>query len=258
MAAPMAEVDPPAVLCPRRRTARPALRHWHPDLIPMTFLPVPWHHPFARTDLDNDHAAAAARAWRAMIGRAVRIGGVVHSVPGVVTISPWYLRTLAQHLGPVPDQAIEHRSSGHPAVITGAQLSAIAAKPSTATAAQTSNPHSRPGAHRLPAGYFFGGFRTPALGSAARVNDPPASETLHDSGHSTSNTVLPRSPALNSPKRRIRSRVKDPPRRWCGRHSSGQQARTRSIARLMAAKMRAVDQPSISEPQVAASAPKMR
>ena len=97
-----------------------------------------------------------------------------------MTISPWYQRTLAQHLGPVPDQAIEHRSSGHPAVITGAQLSAIAAKPSTGTAAQTSNPHSRPGAHRLPAGSFFGGFRTPALGSAARVNDPPASETLHD------------------------------------------------------------------------------
>ena len=27
-------------------------------------------------DLDNDHAAAAARAWRAMIGRGVRIGCV--------------------------------------------------------------------------------------------------------------------------------------------------------------------------------------
>ena len=106
-----------------------------------------------------------------------------------MTISPWYLRTLAQHLGPVPDQAIEHRSSGHPAVITGAQLSAIAAKPSTATTAQTSNPHSRPGAHRLPAGSFFGGFRTPALGSAARVNDPPASETLHESSPPSPSTA---------------------------------------------------------------------
>jgi len=28
----------------------------------------------AGKDLDNDHAAAAARAWRAMIGRDVRIG----------------------------------------------------------------------------------------------------------------------------------------------------------------------------------------
>src|SRR5215475_3781143 len=32
----------------------------------------------AGKDLDNDHAAAAARAWRTMIGRGVRIGGVVH------------------------------------------------------------------------------------------------------------------------------------------------------------------------------------
>jgi len=31
-----------------------------------------------RKDLDNDHAAAAARAWRTMIGRGVRIGGVVY------------------------------------------------------------------------------------------------------------------------------------------------------------------------------------
>jgi len=32
----------------------------------------------AGKDLDNDHAAPAARARRAMIGRGVRIGGVVH------------------------------------------------------------------------------------------------------------------------------------------------------------------------------------
>src|SRR5215471_18043146 len=31
----------------------------------------------ARKDLDNDHMAAAARAWRAMIGRGVWIGRVV-------------------------------------------------------------------------------------------------------------------------------------------------------------------------------------
>jgi hypothetical protein len=37
---------------------------------------------------------------------------------------------------------------------------------------------------RLPAGSFFGGFRTPALGSAARFNDRPASETLLVSGPS--------------------------------------------------------------------------
>jgi hypothetical protein len=32
----------------------------------------------AGKDLGSDHAAAAARARRAMIGRGVRIGGVVH------------------------------------------------------------------------------------------------------------------------------------------------------------------------------------
>src|SRR5215467_10940706 len=32
----------------------------------------------AGKDLDNDHAAAAARAWRTMIGGGVRIGDVVH------------------------------------------------------------------------------------------------------------------------------------------------------------------------------------
>src|SRR6516162_4081538 len=31
-----------------------------------------------RKDLDNDHAAAATGAWWVMIGRSVRIGGVVH------------------------------------------------------------------------------------------------------------------------------------------------------------------------------------
>src|SRR6516162_9965069 len=31
-----------------------------------------------RKDLDNDHAAAAARAWRTMMSRGVWIGGVVH------------------------------------------------------------------------------------------------------------------------------------------------------------------------------------
>ena len=32
----------------------------------------------ARKDLDNDHAATAARTWRTMIGPGVWIGGVVH------------------------------------------------------------------------------------------------------------------------------------------------------------------------------------
>ena len=72
-----------------------------------------------------------------------------------MTFSLWHLRTPARHHGPVPDQAIEHRSTDHPAVITGAQLSLISAKPSTATAAQTSNPHSRPGAHPPSRGFLL-------------------------------------------------------------------------------------------------------
>ena len=50
-------------------------------------------------------------------------------------------------------------------------------------AATPLNPHRRPTAHRFPAGSFFGGFRTPALYPVDR-SPGPASETLHDSGHS--------------------------------------------------------------------------
>src|SRR5262249_40589816 len=95
-----------------------------------------------------------------------------HSVPGGATSSPWCLQTLAPYHRPVPDQAIEHHSSDHSAVIPGAQLSAVFAKPSTATAAQTSNPHSRPAAHRLPAGSFIGGFPTPAPYSGVNHSRP--------------------------------------------------------------------------------------
>src|SRR5262249_9471570 len=34
---------------------RHALRHWDPDLIPMTFLPLPWQDPFARTFRSRRH-----------------------------------------------------------------------------------------------------------------------------------------------------------------------------------------------------------
>jgi hypothetical protein len=51
---------------------------------------------------------------------------------------------------------------------------------SPADTATPTNPHRRPSAHRLPAGSFFGGFRTPArrpyTGSTARARPP--SETL--------------------------------------------------------------------------------
>jgi hypothetical protein len=42
-----------------------------------------------------------------------------------------------------PHQAIEYRSNAQSAIISALQLSAIFAKPSTATAAPTPNPHSR-------------------------------------------------------------------------------------------------------------------
>ena len=69
-------------------------------------------------------------------------------------------------------------SSGQSAVIGAAQLTASFAKLPPATAAPAPNPHRRPSFHRLPAGSFIGGFRTPDLlpGSIARAR--PASETL--------------------------------------------------------------------------------
>src|SRR5215813_7891930 len=58
---------------------------------------------------------------------------------------------------------------------------AASIKPSPGNAVDEPNPHSRPTAHQLPAGSFFGGFRTPAP-SGSTAHTRPASETLHDSG----------------------------------------------------------------------------
>src|SRR5712671_2528999 len=69
-------------------------------------------------------------------------------------------------------------------IIGGFQLSAILRKPSPGNAAAEPNPHRRPTAHRLPAGSFFGGFRTPAPHSASTAHARPASETLTVSGRS--------------------------------------------------------------------------
>jgi hypothetical protein len=67
--------------------------------------------------------------------------------------------------------------------------------PIATTVSAPSNPHRRQTAHRLPAGSFLGGFRTPAqYGWIGR--DRPASETLHLLGHSASHSerlFLPRS-----------------------------------------------------------------
>ena len=123
-------------LCPRRRTARPALRHWDPVLIPMTFLPLPWQHPFART------LTFRSRRRHQLTLVPAKTGTTSRTSPRSGHRAPQQ-RPLRCH----------HRRS---------TLGDLLAKPSTATAAQTSNRHSRPGAHRLPAGSFIGGFRTPA------------------------------------------------------------------------------------------------
>src|ERR1700758_1072836 len=52
----------------------------------------------ARKDLDNNHAAAAARAWRAMTGGEIRIGCVLvlpaarHAALGWPAAAPWRVR----------------------------------------------------------------------------------------------------------------------------------------------------------------------
>ena len=58
-------------------------------------------------------------------------------------VSSRCLQAPAGDHGPVLNQAIEYRSNAQSAIISAFQLSAIFAKPSTATAAPTPNPHSR-------------------------------------------------------------------------------------------------------------------
>jgi len=82
----------------------------------MTFLPLSsWQHQFARTSRSRHRVR--------FIPMPASAGGSDH--------------------GPVLNQAIEHRSNAQSAIISAFQLSAIFAKPSTATAAPAPNPHSR-------------------------------------------------------------------------------------------------------------------
>src|SRR5712671_4112074 len=67
----------------------------------------------------------------------------VHLVPGTAPVSSRCLQAPAGDHGPVLNQAIEYRSNAQSAIINAFQFSAIFAKPSTATAAPTPNPHSR-------------------------------------------------------------------------------------------------------------------
>ena len=81
----------------------------------MTFLPLSsWQHQFARTSRSRHRVR--------FIPMPASAGG----------------RSRTN-----PHQAIEYRSNAQSAIISALQLSAIFAKPSTATAAPTPNPHSR-------------------------------------------------------------------------------------------------------------------
>jgi hypothetical protein len=71
------------------------------------------------------------------------IGSPEHLVPGAAPVSSRCLQAPAADHGPVLNQAIEYRSNAQSAIISAFQLSAIFAKPSTATATPTPNPHSR-------------------------------------------------------------------------------------------------------------------
>ena len=109
------------------------------------------------------------------------IGSPEHLVPGAAPVSSRCLQAPAGDHGPVLNQAIEYRSNAQSAIISAFQLSAIFAKPSTATVAPTPNPHSRQAFTAFPRVRSSEAFRRrPYTGSIARAG--PASETLPDSG----------------------------------------------------------------------------
>ena len=122
----------------------------------MTFLLVSWQHPLAGTFRSRRRADFAL------------------------------LRTLSLRHRPTLTSAVARGSGGQFAIIGGFHILANSQSLSPADTATPTNPHRRPSAHRLPAGSFFGGFRTPArrpyTGSTARARPP--SETLPESGSS--------------------------------------------------------------------------
>jgi hypothetical protein len=71
------------------------------------------------------------------------IGSPEHLVPGTAPVSSRCLQAPAGDHALVLNQTIEYRSNAQSAIISAFQLSAIFAKPSTATAVPTPNPHSR-------------------------------------------------------------------------------------------------------------------
>src|SRR5262245_59776731 len=106
-----------------------------------------------------------------------------HLLPVAPPLSSYRLHTPAAHHAP----ALNRSPSSTPVAASPQSSPAFSpqqfsSKPSPGNAAAEPNPHSRPIAHQLPAGSFFGGFRTPAP-SASTAHTRPASETLHGSGH---------------------------------------------------------------------------
>jgi len=144
-------------LCARQRTARsPVLRPRHPNRNPMRLATTSLRHPLA----------GALRSRR----RATVIPATAnsHPTPRAVPKS----RCRAQQRRPIRDRqrqfALKRRRPTPLPPKTLPNQIPIDREPLTS-----------------PAGSFFGGFRTPALTTAVQVDDGPASETLHDSGHSS-------------------------------------------------------------------------
>ena len=122
-------------LCARRRTARPALARCRgQDRDAMTPVTASSHHPPAGTSLPAPHRCRPGACKRRMRRR----------------------RSGQNH--PVDRRRGDKLAT---AIVDPPPTTPASASP--AKAAAPSNPHRRPTAHRLPAGSFLGGFRTPAL-----------------------------------------------------------------------------------------------
>ena len=102
-------------------------------------------------------------------------------VPAAAPVSSQRLQAPAERHRSGLKQVAECGSSAQSAITSSFQLTAIFGKLSPRKAAAASNPHSRPTAHRSPAGSFIGGFRTPAPYTGPIARAGPASETLPDS-----------------------------------------------------------------------------
>jgi hypothetical protein len=109
-------------------------------------------------------------------------------VPGAAPISPQRQRMLTPHHGLVLNEAVLCGGSGQLAILGGVPLSAVLTTPFPAAATAPPNPHRPRTACHFPrvSSEAFG--RRPLLQSVSRAR--PASETLHESGHSIPATPI--------------------------------------------------------------------